>query len=46
MAAFMNAEGKEFTFSEDVVQAIWRTVTDSTCPLRIPAGNDSVALVA
>ncbi|MEW2918416.1 SDR family oxidoreductase [Ruegeria sp. ANG10] len=46
MAAFMNAEGKEFTFSEDVVQAIWRAVTDSTCPLRIPAGKDSVSLAA
>ncbi len=46
MAAFMNTEGKEFTFSEDVVQAIWSAVTDSTCPLRIPAGKDSVALAA
>ncbi|MES0826772.1 SDR family oxidoreductase [Ruegeria sp. SCP11] len=46
MAAFMNTEGKEFTFSEDVVQAIWRAVTDSTCPLRLPAGKDSVALAA
>lgn len=46
MAAFMNTEGKEFTVSGDVVQAIWRAVTDSTCELRIPAGKDSVALAA
>ncbi|WP_372572642.1 SDR family oxidoreductase [Ruegeria jejuensis] len=46
MAAFMNAEGKEFTFSEDVVQAIWKAATDKTCPLRLPAGKDSVTLAA
>lgn len=46
MGAFRDAEGKEFTYSEDVVQAIWNAVTDPDSPLRIPAGQDSVALAA
>jgi len=29
----------------DVAEAIWRAATDSTAPLRIPAGEDAVALM-
>lgn len=46
MGAFADTKGKEFTASEDVVQAIWQVVTDPHSPLRIPAGKDSVALAA
>ena len=46
MGAFRDAEGKEFTESKDVVQAIWNAVNDPDSPLRIPAGKDSVALAA
>ncbi|WP_117193391.1 SDR family oxidoreductase [Rhizobium terrae] len=28
----------------DVVEAVWRAATDPSCPLRIPAGADAVAL--
>lgn len=44
MGAFRDTEGKEYTCSGDVVQAIWRAVTDTNCPLRLPAGKDAVAL--
>lgn len=46
MGAFRDTAGKKFTYSEDVVQAIWNAVTDDDSPLRIPAGKDSVALAA
>lgn len=46
MEAFRDPAGKEFTETEDVVQAIWNAVTDAGSPLRIPAGKDSVALAA
>lgn len=45
MGAFRDPEGKEFTLSKDVTDAIWRAVTDVDCPLRLPAGKDAVALV-
>ncbi|MEQ8306554.1 MAG: SDR family oxidoreductase [Hoeflea sp.] len=46
MDALMANAGKEPTRSEDVVKAIWRAVTDSACPLRLPAGSDAEALAA
>lgn len=46
MGAFRDIKGKEFTETQDVVEAIWRAVTDTNCPLRLPAGKDSVALAA
>lgn len=46
MDAFRDPAGKEFTETEDVVQAIWTAVTDAGSPMRIPAGKDSVALAA
>jgi len=36
----------ELTRSADVVEAIWRAATDPSCPLRLPAGADAVALAA
>lgn len=32
------------THTQDVVQAVWRAVTDPTAPMRIPAGADAIAL--
>jgi len=32
------------THAQDVAEAVWRAVTDSSAPMRIPAGADSVAL--
>jgi len=46
MSAFRDPAGREFTETQDVVEAIWRAVTDTSCPLHLPAGNDSVALAA
>ncbi|MET1413443.1 SDR family oxidoreductase [Roseibium sp. HPY-6] len=46
LEAFRDPAGKEFTQSDDVVQAIWNAVTNTDAPLRIPAGKDSVALAA
>ncbi|MEO1016760.1 MAG: SDR family oxidoreductase [Pseudomonadota bacterium] len=46
MSAFGEAAAKEPTKPEDVVQAIWRAVTDPSCPLRLPAGADALALAA
>jgi len=36
----------EVTLVQDVVQAVWRAVTDPSSPMRIPAGADAVALAA
>lgn len=44
MGKFRDPEGRDFTQSADVVEAIWRAVTDANCPLRLPAGKDAVAL--
>ncbi|WKD50070.1 SDR family oxidoreductase [Microbulbifer spongiae] len=35
---------QELTKPEDVVNAIWQAVTDSNCPVCLPAGPDAVAL--
>ncbi|MDN7500211.1 SDR family oxidoreductase [Burkholderia gladioli] len=42
MARF--SEPGPLTRSQDVAEAVWRAVTDASCPLRIPAGADAVAL--
>ena len=34
------------TQAQDVVQAVWRAVTDPAAPMRIPAGEDALALAA
>lgn len=34
----------EVTRASDVAEAVWRAVTDPSCPLRIPAGADAIAL--
>lgn len=44
--ALMQTAGKEPTRMDDVVQAIWRAVTDPACPLHLPAGSDAEALSA
>lgn len=38
--------GKEsaVTRSSDVAEAVWRAATDPSCPMRLPAGADAVAL--
>ncbi|WP_299986104.1 SDR family oxidoreductase [uncultured Ruegeria sp.] len=46
MGTFRDPEGREFTETQDVVEAIWKAVTDADCPLQVPAGKDSVALAA
>ena len=46
MSVFRENAAKESTRPEDVVQAIWRAVTDPDCPLHLPAGSDAVALAA
>ncbi|MEP2781270.1 MAG: SDR family oxidoreductase [Pseudoruegeria sp.] len=46
MGAFRDASGKEFTYSDDVVQAIWNAVNDDESRLRIPAGKDCIALAS
>ncbi|OSQ42094.1 SDR family oxidoreductase [Thalassospira sp. MCCC 1A01428] len=33
------------TQSDDVAKAIWRAATDPSCPVRLPAGADAVALL-
>jgi hypothetical protein len=30
------------TYSQDVAEAVWRAATDSSCPMRLPAGADAV----
>ncbi|MCW5644777.1 MAG: SDR family oxidoreductase [Rhodoferax sp.] len=35
---------KPVTYTQDVVEAVWRAVTDPAAPMRIPAGADAVAL--
>lgn len=34
------------TLSSDVAEAVWRAATDPSCPTRLPAGADALALVA
>ncbi|MBZ6077569.1 SDR family oxidoreductase [Microvirga puerhi] len=33
------------THARDVAEAVWRAATDPTCPMRLPAGADAVALM-
>lgn len=46
MSAFRENAAKEPTRPEDVVDAVWRAVTDPACPLHVPAGSDAEALAA
>lgn len=46
MKGFHENAASEPTRPEDVVQAIWRAVTDQNCPLRLAAGSDAEALAA
>jgi NAD(P)-dependent dehydrogenase (short-subunit alcohol dehydrogenase family) len=34
---------EELTRASDVAEAVWRAVTDPSCPMRLPAGADAVA---
>jgi len=37
------SETGPITRSTDVAEAVWRTVNDPSCPLKLPAGEDAVA---
>ncbi len=37
-------EGGPVTHASDVAEAVWRAATDPSCPIRLPAGADAVAL--
>lgn len=45
LTAMRNSAGP-VTHAEDVAQAIWRTATDPSAPLRVPAGADAEAWMA
>jgi hypothetical protein len=34
------------THAQDVAVAVWRAVTDSRAPIRIPAGADAILMAA
>lgn len=36
----------DLTRAVDVAEAVWRAATDPSCPMRLPAGADAVALAA
>lgn len=40
------AKSTATTQPQDVAEAVWRAVTDPACPMRLPAGDDAVALAA
>jgi NAD(P)-dependent dehydrogenase (short-subunit alcohol dehydrogenase family) len=40
------AKASAVTRAHDVAEAVWRAATDPTCPLRLAAGADAVALAA
>ena len=40
----MAAHSSAVTRAQDVAEAVWRAANDASCPLRIPAGADAVAL--
>lgn len=44
--ASMQASDESLTNASDVAEAVWRSVTDPACPMRLPAGADAVALAA
>lgn len=35
----------DVTHSPDVAEAVWRAATDPSCPMRLPAGADAVAMM-
>lgn len=37
-------QGSAITWPIDVAEAVWRAATDPSCPMRLPAGADAVAL--
>ena len=37
-------QSPEVTYSRDVAEAVWRAATDPSCPMRLPAGADAVAM--
>ena len=37
-------QSSEVTQSRDVAEAVWRAATDPSCPMRLPAGADAVAM--
>jgi NAD(P)-dependent dehydrogenase (short-subunit alcohol dehydrogenase family) len=41
VAGVQQASG-DVTYSIDVAKAVWRAVTDPSCPMRLPAGADAV----
>ncbi len=44
--AFTNLQREgPVTHASDVVEAVWRAATDPTCPIRLAAGADAVALM-
>jgi len=45
-AAWQQQPANEVTHAADVAEAIWRAATDPSCPMRLPAGADAVALAA
>ncbi|WP_289032947.1 SDR family oxidoreductase [uncultured Roseibium sp.] len=44
VSALQKNAAAEPTKTDDVVQAVWRAVTDPNCPLHLPAGSDAEAL--
>lgn len=38
------AQSTAVTRSRDVAEAVWRAATDPACPMRLPAGEDALAL--
>ncbi|WP_373237409.1 SDR family oxidoreductase [Cohaesibacter celericrescens] len=46
MSGFRKNTEAELTRPEDVVKAVWRAVTDPSCPLHLTAGSDAEALQA
>lgn len=45
-AAWAQQPADEVTQAQDVAEALWRAATDPSCPMRLPAGADAVALAA
>ena len=39
-----HAPAGEVTHARDVAEAVWRAATDPSCPMRLPAGADAVAM--
>jgi NAD(P)-dependent dehydrogenase (short-subunit alcohol dehydrogenase family) len=45
-AQWAQAPATEVTHAQDVAEAVWIAANDPTCPVRLPAGADAVALAA